>query len=119
MEENRNILPAQDAGGRVFTQEDVNRIVCERLAAEKRKLDAAFAEREQLLAQRELRLTAKEKLADMGIPVELADALNVSSPEAMEKAITILERVTGKTEKESTGWTPDFERRVRDAMGLS
>ena len=78
------------AGETTFTQEQVNKIVSDRLVREKVKSEAALAEREQQLAQRELLLTAKEKLTDAGLPVELLNALNVSSPEAMEKAITTL-----------------------------
>ena len=83
------------AGETTFTQEQVNKIVSDRLAREKVKSEAALAEREQQLAQRELLLTAKEKLTESGLPVELLDALNVSSPEAMDKAITTLKGVIG------------------------
>ena len=88
-------------GERTFTQEQVNAIVGERLAKEKAKADAALAEREQQLTQRELLLTAKEKLNDMGLPVELLDALNVSSPEAMEKALTTVKTVLDKYKAEA------------------
>lgn len=65
----------------------------ERLAKEKTKGEAALAEREQQLAQRELRLTAKERITEMGLPAELLDALNLSSQEAMEKALTTVKTV--------------------------
>lgn len=44
------------AGETTFTQEQVNKIVSDRLAREKVKSEAALAEREQQLAQRELLL---------------------------------------------------------------
>ena len=55
MDENKttNTNPESGAGAKTFSQDDVNRIVGERLAAEKRKGEAALAEREQQLAQRE------------------------------------------------------------------
>ena len=83
MDENKttNTSPESGAGAKTFSQDDVNRIVGERLAAEKRKGEVALAEREQQLAQRELLLTAKEKLSESGLPVELMDALNVSQSE--------------------------------------
>lgn len=89
------------AGEKTFSQEDVNRIVGERLAKEKAKGEAALAEREQQLAQRELLLTAKEKINEMGLPAELVDALNVSSPEALEKALSTVKTVLDKYKSEA------------------
>lgn len=103
MDENKtmNNLNPGGAGEKTFSQEDVNRIVGERLAKEKAKGEAALAEREQQLAQRELLLTAKEKLTENGLPVELVDALNVSSPEALEKALSIVKTVMDKHKAEA------------------
>ena len=121
------------AGETTFTQEQVNKIVSDRLAREKVKSEAALAEREQQLAQRELLLTAKEKLTDAGLPVELLNALNVSSPEAMEKAITTVKAVIDKIKAEApkpftihgakpaeAGRAPQAsgDSRLRKAMGL-
>lgn len=81
MDENKtaqNTNPNEN-GGKTFTQEQVNAIIGERLAKEKSKADAALAEKEQQLAQRELTLTAKERLNEMDLPIELLDALNISS----------------------------------------
>ena len=136
MDENKttNTNPESGAGAKTFSQDDVNRIVGERLAAEKRKGEAALAEREQQLAQRELLLTAKEKLTESGLPVELLDALNVSSPEAMEKAIATVKAVTDKIKAEApkpftihgakpaeAGRSPQMggNSQLRKAMGLS
>lgn len=137
MDENKttNTNPESGAGEKTFSQDDVNRIVGERLAAEKRKGEAALAEREQQLAQRELLLTAKEELTDAGLPVELLNALNVSSPEAMEKAITTLKGVIDKIKGEAPprkfyGAKPTesglampretgTDSKIRKAMGLS
>ena len=122
------------AGETTFTQEQVNKIVSDRLAREKVKSEAALAEREQQLAQRELLLTAKEKLTDAGLPVELLNALNVSSPEAIEKAITTMKGVIDKIKAEApkpftihgakpaeAGRRPEVgaDSRLRKAMGLS
>lgn len=103
MDENKamNNQNQDGAGEKTFSQEDVNRIVGERLAKEKAKGEAALAEREQQLAQRELLLTAKEKLTENGLPVELVDALNVSSPEALEKALSIVKTVMDKHKAEA------------------
>lgn len=115
-----NTNPESGAGEKTFSQDDVNRIVGERLAAEKRKGEAALAEREQQLARRELLLTAKEKLTKEGLPVELADALNVSSPEAMEKAITTVKAVIDKIKAappKFVGFQPGASGAKPDASG--
>lgn len=68
---------------------------------ERTSMQAALAEREQQLAQRELLLTAREKLTENGLPVELVDALNVSSPEALEKALSTVKTVMDKYKAEA------------------
>jgi hypothetical protein len=137
---NQNADPAaeQGTGEKTFTQDDVNRIVQERLAKEKAKNsgDADFAKREQELAQRELHLTAKEMLSEKGLPVQLFDALNCTDKETLEKSISTIETVfndykvnatsnmtfrgfqpggTGMTP--STGSSTD-DLEIRKAMGL-
>lgn len=97
MNQNQTADPAagQGTGGKTFTQEDVNRIVQERLAKEKAKNsgEADFAKREQELAQRELHMSAKELLSEKGLPVQLFDALNCTDKETMEKSIATIETV--------------------------
>lgn len=93
----QNADPAaeQGTGEKTFTQEDVNRIVGERLAKEKAKNsgEVDFAKREQELAQRELHMNAKELLSEKGLPVQLFDALNCTDKETMEKSIATIEKV--------------------------
>lgn len=103
MDENKtmNNQNPDGAGEKTFTQEQVNQIISDRLARDRAKGEAALAEREQQLAQRELLLTAKEKLTENGLPVELVDALNVSSPEALEKALSIVKTVMDKHKAEA------------------
>lgn len=81
-----------DNGAKTFTQEQLNAIIGERLAKEKAKSEAALAEREQQLAKRELKLTAKEKIREMGLPMELLDALDVSNEEALDKALDAVKK---------------------------
>jgi vacuolar-type H+-ATPase subunit I/STV1 len=120
---------AEDA--KTFTQEDVNRIIQERLSKERSKGDAAFAQREQELAKRELMLTAREKLGSMGLSLELIDALNISSAEALDKSLAIIEKVLkGQTSARetpariSTGGSHGYNNSpaetssIRTAMGL-
>lgn len=94
---NQNADPAavQGTGEKTFTQDDVNRIVQERLAKEKAKSsgEADFAKREQELAQRELHMTAKELLSEKGLPVQIFGALNCTDKETLEKSIATIETV--------------------------
>lgn len=103
MDENKTITNTNPdgAGEKTFTQDQVNQIVSDRLARDRAKGEAALAEREQQIAKRELLLTAKEKINEMGLPAELVDALNVSSPEALEKALNIVSTVLNKLKTEA------------------
>lgn len=76
---------------KLFTQEEVNRIVGERLSRSRSTAEpAGYAEREQALNQRELQLDARERLAEAGIPKELLPLVNCGSRENMEKSIALL-----------------------------
>ncbi len=98
--------PAEQTGGqKTFTQEDVNRIVQERLAKDREKTSKELGEKEQELAQREFRLNSRQKLIDRGYPETLLDALNCSSEEAFEKALETIdglmkERLSAKEDDE-------------------
>lgn len=104
---NQNANPAaeQGTGEKTFTQEDVNRIVGERLAKEKAKNsgEADLARREQELAQRELHMSAKELLSEKGLPVQLFDALNCTDKETMEKSIATVEKIFNEYRANATG----------------
>ena len=90
---NQNIDPAgnQGAGEKTFTQDDVNRIVSDRLAKDREKASKELGEREQELAKREFRLNSRQKLIDRGYPEDILDALNCSSEEAFNKALDIID----------------------------
>lgn len=105
-EMNQNTNPVAVGGEKTFTQDDVNRIVGERLAKERAKTtadraggikeeinDVKLREKERELEQRELRLSAREMLIDKGLPEQLLDALNCSDKETMEKSILIIKEV--------------------------
>ena len=90
---NQNADPAsvQGTGERTFTQDDVNRIVQDRLAKDREKASKELGEREQELLQREFRLNSRQKLIDRGYPENILDALNCSSEEAFDKALGIID----------------------------
>lgn len=81
---------------KTFTQEDVNRFVSKRISEEKAKIEAELVKREQELQHKEFVFSAKETLTNKGLPHELLDALNTSSPEAFTRSLDILEQsITG------------------------
>lgn len=132
-QENNQAMSNPAAGERTFTQEEVNRIVGERLAKEKARQDASFVEREQQLAKRELLFNAKEKIDKMGLPADLLNVLDVSSPEALDKALQALEQTIDektrqkgskvyqqhKLEKGDADNEDPLSLQLRKAMGLS
>lgn len=112
-----------------FTQEEVNRIIGERLAKEKAKTEAEFARREQELKQKEFEFKAKEILSGRNLPVELLKALNCKDEETLLDSIKVIEkhfRYKGNEERVTvgTGFTKGcgnetfHTRSIRDAMGL-
>lgn len=71
-------------GGKTFTQEEVNRIVSERLAREREKpLDE---EREKALKARETRLDCRDYLDSRKYPAALLDTLDSSDVERFKAA---------------------------------
>lgn len=104
MEENTNVQEQQvaETEGKTFSQEDVNRIVGERLAKEKAKNDADWQQREQDLQKRELRMTAKEYLSEKNMPVELLDALSYTDEETLQKSVEIIEKFIEEKAQEAT-----------------
>lgn len=70
--------------GKMFTQEDVNRIVSERLAREREK--PVDDEREKNLRAREARLDCRDYLDSKKYPVKLLDLLDSSDVEKFKAA---------------------------------
>lgn len=98
---------AQNAGQgeKLFTQDDVNRIVGERLSRVKgTQTGADVSEREYELNQREMRLDARERLADLGISKELLPLVNCTNKETMEESIKLIAGQFGAKSKAGTGY---------------
>ena len=93
MNQNQNTdqTPVQGAGEKTFTQDDVNRIVQDRLAKDREKASKELGEKEKELLQREFRLNSRQKLIEKGYPETLLDALNCNSEEAFDKALGIID----------------------------
>lgn len=87
-------------GERTFTQEEVNRIVQERLAKEKSKGTGNTGDeldrRAAALDLRERKLTAREKLREKGLPEYLVDALNMETDETFQKSMEAVMKMKGE-----------------------
>lgn len=96
------------AEGRTFTQDDVNRIVGERLAKEKAKTEQELSQRETELSKRELMLKAKEMMMDRNMPVELLEAINYTDEKTLNKSLDIIYNYinSGKFAPKLVGVTP-------------
>lgn len=103
---------------KMFSQEDVNKIISDRLSRESAKWEAKLLDaqkmaemtaeqkaqyqkeqheqellqREQEVTKRELQMTAKEALIEKGLPVELSEVLNYADAEACTKSIDAVEK---------------------------
>ena len=112
MSEEKNIEPSEEleeqtAAGRLFTQEEVNKIVKTRLAKVKADNQAneervaemvkeATAARNAELDAKEKRLECKVYLTSCGYPSELLDALDTSDVETFKKKADSLVGVFGR-----------------------
>ena len=87
----------------MFTQEEVNAIIQNRLTREKEKSAAenaaALADREAQLQERELKLQLREEMANHDIPKELSDIITVTDEKSISTAIKLLEKYIRKPEK--------------------
>ena len=83
------------AAGKTFTQEEVNRIVSDRLARERAKQEPQIdpeelAQREKDLAARENRQTCAEYIKDKELDAGLLEILDTSEPEEFKKKVDAL-----------------------------
>lgn len=87
--------------GKTFTQEDVNRIVQERLAKERSKTagngDDELSKRAAELDMRERKLNAREALKKEGLPDYLVDALNMNTDEDFQKSMEAIKKLKGES----------------------
>lgn len=110
---------------RTYSQQEVDDIVRKRLARERRKYEREFSEnetdREKALNARELKIIAREKLVDAGMPSSLADVLKYEDEETLEAAISAVANYKKEPDKAwgermgAHGFKPDY---FRQAMGL-
>lgn len=123
MENNSNTsLEGTQTGteGRTFTQEDVNRIVQERLAKEKGKGSEELDKRAAELDARERRMNAVDELRKNNLPDYLVDALNMNSDEDFQKSMEAIKKMKGETGtgQQQTGIEPGTVIGVGNPIGV-
>ena len=108
MEDNKNTSTEGTQTGtegtteRTFTQDDVNRIVQERLAKEKGKGNEELDKRAAELDKRERRMNAIDELRKNSLPEYLVDALNMETEETFQQSMEAIKKMKGESIK-STG----------------
>ena len=116
------------SGGKMFTQEDVNRIVSERLARdrEKRSTQQQDEEKETALKARESRLDCREYVTEKKYSAELLDLLDTSDVDKFKETVEKLADIFGRgrphfvdppkfTDPKGNG-NPAFKDPIRDAF---
>ena len=126
-EENTQNNEEQAQDQKTFTQDEVEEIVKKRLARERRKTEReqendSGSDRDITLEERELRVMAREKLFNEGLPSSLADVLKYSDEKSLAKAIEVIKGIDKQAPKswgqrqDSYSSKPDP---IRKAMGLN
>lgn len=82
--------PAEGSGERLFTQDDVNRIVQDRLSRVKTDSAPQFADKEKELAQREARLNCREFLEETKYPAALLEILDTTDFEKFKTTVNLM-----------------------------
>lgn len=112
--------------GKTFTQDDVNRIVKERLAKEKSKASgnedfekrtAELDKRAAELEEKENRLNALSALRNAGYPDELADVIKCGNADDLKKSLDIIDKII--KERTPEGWSKDLEKKRSYIIGNS
>lgn len=87
---NNEPIADQKTEPKTFTQDDVNRIVQDRLAKERAKQGAELEQRAAELEAKEFNALKAETAKKHNIPLEVLDALKASNAEDLEKAVKVL-----------------------------
>ena len=118
IEQQPNTQPADNGnqgGGKMFTQEEVNQIIKDRLDRERAKAKppepTEEEKRQQELTARENKLSCREYLVSSGHPTELLDILDTSDPKDFQRKVESLEKLFQSK-------TPGSLRYIRTENGL-
>lgn len=124
-EENKNTQQGENEpeSGNTFTQEEVNKIVQQRLERAKSKEPDELAKREAELNKREMNLTIREQLSSAGLPNELAGVISAQDEDEAREKIEILKKYIESQPAHSKAEYNPVKGEVktdpiREAMGL-
>ena len=124
-EENKNTQQGENEpeSGKTFTQEEVNKIVQQRLERAKSKEPDELAKREAELNKREMNLTIREQLSSAGLPNELAGVISAQDEDDAREKIEILKKYIESQPAHSKAEYNPVKGEVktdpiREAMGL-
>lgn len=113
----------QGEGGKTFTQEEVNRIVQERLARAKTAQEPDARELE--LEKRENAIYLREQIATQGLPDTLLEEMQGMDRATIDKCLKILAPYAKKASEPilnavgaTTGRSENSDDAIRKAMGL-
>ena len=104
----QNATPADNGGdqGRMFTQDEVNKIVSDRLARERAKGEPSPQElKEKELSARENRIACREYIIETGIPDKLLDIFPTDNVDAFKTSCDLLGKAFPQVFGQSTGIT--------------
>lgn len=107
MQQQNDPTPGEN-GGKLFSQDEVNRIVQTRLAEERAKQDKP-TDREQALTARESRLTCREYLLEIGASADLLDVLDTSDPEKFKQNVEKLQSIRSAARQTSFRYEGGYE----------
>ena len=123
--ENKNTQQGENEpeSGKTFTQEEVNKIVQQRLERAKSKEPDELAKREAELNKREMNLTIREQLSSAGLPNELAGVISAQDEDEAREKIEILKKYIESQPAHSKAEYNPVKGEVktdpiREAMGL-
>ncbi len=126
---NNNNIDTQNKGGntdpesgKTFTQEEVNKIVQQRLERAKSKEPDELAKREAELKKREMSLTIREQLNGAGLPKELASVISADTEDEAIEKINIIKKYIDQPAHSRASYEPNRGDAkldpIRAAMGL-
>lgn len=103
-----------DQQEKTFTQDEVNKIVSDRLGREKERYEKDYQAKAEELRQQELRIKGTELLKSHHLSEEMYDILKFTNTEELETSILSLKKALQGTHKRlgPTGVTPGEPRSI-------
>lgn len=107
---------------KTFTQDEVNKIISERLERERSKRDKELLKREEAVSRRELQADVKDYLKSQNLPDEWMQVIDYNTLDEFKEKLEAINSVAAKSIK---GYTPKYGKKseqdssIARAMGLA